>query len=411
MKTSPIVEKVSAVVQKVVLIVFILGCLSIGAAILSKGWYRTWSALQVPTLSPIFADMRTVQGSLRSMELGFNPQLKNPGDPWARVLDYPMIWYWIARLFQLDNETNYVIFICAYILAFLVCCFILLRKSPSIFLLLAIFSWPSLLAVERGNNDLLAFVLIFVGVYLSQSYFGALSILLATVLKIFPVLSVISFLKRPKIFIPLLLVIAGIFLFNIGELRILQAGNSALTDPASVYASYGVNTNMKVIQRMFYGQSTDTYNIIKCIFILFSFILIVILSRIKSFSPASSSALKTDLFMAGGLVFSGTYLITSNWDYRLIFLLLCIPYILSIQSVLVRYSTLIGILLSANAIVMWSTNQYLPVFGATSKYYVFIIVTACLVREVINHMSAISLASMKTYFKKLMHGFRKKEIG
>ena len=384
--------------QKALLVIFTLLCLFIGTAILVFGWTRTWTALHVPTLSPIFADMRTVQGSILSDKLGLDPQISNPGDPWKRSLDYPKIWLWIAKLFQLNNETNFIVFVCVFVLAYIVSCFLLLRNSPSPYLLLVIFSWPSLLAVERGNNDLLVFVLLFAGIALSQGYFRAISILLATVLKVFPVFSVVALAKKPKLFILLVLLSAVYFIGIAGELKVLQAGNTALTDSAAIFATYGFETDMLVIRQFIGGQPAVVYTLLKYGLIVVSLGLSVAISRIKSLKLASSSPFKTDLFIAGGSILAGTYLVTSNWDYRLIFLLLCIPYILSIQSRVVRHSMLIGILLASNAPLIGDFySQPGIMIGVLSRYYVFLMVTACLVREFSVYVPAAFLASGKAY--------------
>lgn len=384
--------------KKVFLIVFILACLSIGASILLNGWFTTWTALHIPSLVPPFADMRTVQGAILSDKQGLDPQISNPGDPWARAMDYPKIWFWIAKLFQLNNETNYIVFVGIYVLAYLVSCFLLLRKFPSVYLLLAIFSWPSLLAVERGNNDLLAFVLILAGIALSQGYFRAISILLATVLKVFPVVSVVTLAKKPKLFILLALLSAIYFIGIAGQLKVLQGGNTALTDPAAIFAAYGFEAHMLMIRQIIRGQPVAVYTLLKYGLIGVSLGLSVAISRIKSLKPASSSPFKTDLFIAGGSLFAGTYLVTSNWDYRLIFLLLCIPYILSIQSRVVRHSMLIGILLASNAPFIGDFyNQPGIMIGNLSLYYVFLMMTACLVREFIAYVPAAFLVSGKAH--------------
>jgi hypothetical protein len=406
--------KVAIDLQKVFpiifIVIFILACLSIMTAILLSGWTPTWQALHQPTLSPPFADMRTVQGALLSEEMGFDPQVTNPGDPWLRAMNYPQIWIWIAKLLQFDNETNFIIFVCAYVLAYIVCCFLLLRNAPSPYVLLAIFSGAPLLAVERGNNDLLVFVLLFAGIGLSEGYFRAVTILLAAVLKIYPFAAFFTLVKKPKILIPLVVIIAGYFVFDMGELMKLQAGNTAFTDPASAFASYGIDTNTKNIQGIFGGQSDATYALVKYALILVSLVLIALIARIKALSPTSPSAFKSDLFIAGGSIFFFTYLTSSNWDYRLVFLLLCMPYILSIQGGFVKHSMLIGILLALNAMLLMDFLGPISFYLATlikhyygsigfylstlSKYYCFIMVSACLVRELYN-----SLAVYFPYFK------------
>ncbi len=369
--------------QNALLVIFVMVCLSIGTAILIRGWTVTWSALHIPTLSPLFADMRTVQGAIISEKQGLDPQINNPGDPWNRPLDYPRIWVWIGKLFQLNRDPNFIIFVCIYILAYLVSCFYLLRNSPSPYLLLAIFSWPSLLAVERGNNDLLVFVLIFAGIALSQGYFRAISILLSTVLKVFPAFSVVTLAKKSKLLFVFLVLLSVVYCIGIaGQLKVLQAGNTALTDPAGIHAAYGFEKNLLVIRQFIGSQPAMTYTLLKYGLMVVSIGLCVALSFTKSIKPASSSSFKTDLFIAGGSIFAGTYLLTSNWDYRLIFLLLCIPYILSIQSRVARHSMLIGILLASNAPLMGNFyNQPVIMMGILCQYFVFLMVTACLVRE------------------------------
>src|SRR5262249_24953523 len=48
------------------------------------GWVRTWSSVYVPTMYPPFADMRVIQGAVRSVEHGYDPRIANVGDPWRR---------------------------------------------------------------------------------------------------------------------------------------------------------------------------------------------------------------------------------------------------------------------------------------------------------------------------------------
>jgi hypothetical protein len=35
------------------------------------GWVRTWSSVYVPSMYPPFADMRVIQGAVRSVERGY----------------------------------------------------------------------------------------------------------------------------------------------------------------------------------------------------------------------------------------------------------------------------------------------------------------------------------------------------
>ena len=412
--------KLRLIFERTLFVIFILIILSIGGSILKNGWTKTWNMLFIPTRSPIFADMRTVQGSLQSEELGFDPQVKNPGDPWYRSMNYPKIWIWIAKLIQLNNETNYVIFICAYILLYLICCFIILRISPSLYVLLVVFSGASLLAVERGNNDLLAFVILFMGIYFSQNYFRAISILLATILKIYPFLLVLIFVKKTKMFIALVLMIAVYFVFTAGELKTIMAGNTALTDPASPIATYGLATTFTNITQLLHAiirlpESTYIILIYIYVFILFSMSLFsIILINRKKIIVNNRSIVITDLFVAGAIIFSGTFILTSNWDYRLIFLLFCIPYLLNLENRILKHSILLSILISSNSMLFTSSKGF-ELIGQSGismcimcKYYTFIMITALLIKESKQYLPIYSLDVLKTNMERLKSGiFRK----
>lgn len=412
--------KLRLIFERILFIIFILIILSIGGSILKNGWTNTWNMLFIPTRSPIFADMRTIQGSIKSEELGFDPQVKNPGDPWYRSMNYPKIWIWIAKLVQFDNETNYIVFICAYILAYLICCFFILRISPSLYVLLVIFSGASLLAVERGNNDLLAFVILFIGIYLSQNYFRAISILLATILKIYPFLLVLIFVKKTKMFIALVLMIAVYFVFTAGELKIIMAGNTALTDPASPIATYGLATTFQNITQLIHAiirlpESTYIILIYIYVFILInmSLLLIILINR-NIIIVNNRSIVITDLFVAGAIIFSGTFILTSNWDYRLIFLLFCIPYLLNLENRILKHSILLSILISSNS-MLFTSNQIFELIGQFGislcimcKYYTFIMITALLIKESKQYLPIYSLDLLRTYMERLKSGiFRK----
>ena len=128
----------------------------------------------------------------------------------------------------------------------------------------------------------------------------------------------------------------------------------------------------------------------------------------------NNSTVITDLFVAGAIIFSGTYIITSNWDYRLIFLLFCIPYILNIQHKLVKHSLLLSILVSSNSMFLSSNTvmQIIGQFGISlcimSKYYTFIMITSLLIKEIKQYLPIYSLKLLKAYIARMKSGiFRK----
>lgn len=367
--------KISVSKTAVVLFTFIFVWTSIWLSVVYFGWKTTWKSLYLPTSLPVFLDMRTVQGSLFSIEDGFDPQLTNPGDPLNRVMNYPLIWVEIAEFFQLNNEINFLLFTSSCIIAYLICCFLLLRDFPSFYILIAMFSGASLLAVERGNNDLIVFTLLFIGIYTSQDYVRYSTFLLAAVLKIYPTFAILTFAKKSRELFILAFLIIAYFAYIGSELKMIQSGNSALGSH-----SYGLINVFRWISS--HGISSGAETTIIVLVVPASLLFVITLTKKVHVNQPEQRTHEADLFITGGAIFTFTYLVTCNWDYRLIFLLFCIPYILSIKNNLVRRSTLISILISLNITIgMNFLTKYIEFISMLSKYYLFLVIFACLLNE------------------------------
>ena len=55
------------------------------------GYDNTWRLWNIPTMSPHFADMRTITHGAESYAQGLDPMIENPGDPWHRRMNYPLL--------------------------------------------------------------------------------------------------------------------------------------------------------------------------------------------------------------------------------------------------------------------------------------------------------------------------------
>jgi hypothetical protein len=56
---------------------------AIFAATTAFGWTRTWRVVGVDSMSPSFADLRTLTGVPSTIGRGIDPLRENPGDPWG----------------------------------------------------------------------------------------------------------------------------------------------------------------------------------------------------------------------------------------------------------------------------------------------------------------------------------------
>lgn len=345
-------------------IIFLLGWFSIFASILFIGWSDTWSMLVIPTMTPEFADMRTVQGALLSLSEGLDPQLNNPGDPWNRTMNYPSIWISISEILNLQNEPNFLIFLSLMVMLFLGCCYHLVRQNPSLILIMLYFSGSTLLAVERGNNDIVIFSILYIAA-MSGSAFHVIGMFFAVLLKIFPILAIPAFVHSFKKLGIMIAVSIVALLILIPEMQKITSGT-----PTSAGLSYGSAS----ISAAFKQFDLIIPSIYISILVLFFSLIFEQIKIIKQRIVAIDVTYREkQMFLIGSCIYIGTFIISSNWDYRLIFLLLCVPYITKINDRLLRYA-LYGMLLCA--FNQWPLGAMLGSFGLGlnifSKIFLFI---------------------------------------
>jgi hypothetical protein len=224
---------------------------------------------------------------------------------------------------------HFLIFGAVIVLSFLLSSAYLVRRFPSAWLLVALFSGSTLLAIERGNNDLLVFFLIFLSLFLPQ-IFQILVISIAFLLKVYPVFAVLSVVLEKRkwwIFLTLLFIVSWVLLPQYSD---ISSGNSA-----GGFLSYGLKSTIEIfidgrylfIRKVLNGNDIlfDTFLLVAFLLALFHIIYYrkkwTALLKIK-LTNKMAQALEVRMFKAGAGIYCGTFIVSSNWDYRLIFLLL-----------------------------------------------------------------------------------------
>ncbi len=354
--------------KKKYLSLFSIGWLGIFLGIFAFGWRSTWSFLLIPVKFPSFSDMRTVQGSLSSIESGFNPQVYNPGDIWERKMNYPTLWSEIAHFFSLDNEINFTLFMFVSVICFLICCASLLKKFPSAVMLIFLFSGSTLLLVERGNNDLIIFSLLYISI-LKLNFFSVPLFLLAVSLKIFPVLSIVAFYEKRKILLMQLIGIFPVLFYLLPELSFIKEGT-----PISAYVSFGSLSLSALAPRLGIEVS---HILISCALFLSSLVLLIASPETFKRNLKNYTQREKLFFLTGSSIFLGSFVLSSNWDYRLIFLVLCIPFLTRIVDAKIKITIFSLLIISSNQLLLHA------VFGAPgaainiiSKTILFVLLSA-----------------------------------
>ena len=154
----------------------------------------------------------------------------------------------------------------------------------------------------------------------------------------------------------------------------MASTNENLVDMALLIA-YGSRT---MIRALFYLSdiynlflNEENYEFFKYIFLLillFYAFIIVILSYLSSLKATDITLNSNErLFLIGSSIYIGTFIFGANADYRLIFLLFTIPYIIDLKNVFIKFILSVSIIISINSFIFQSgeptsTGYFLKAF-------------------------------------------------
>lgn len=325
-----------------------LGAGAIGA--MTQGQVNIWSKFGVPTLSPVFADMRGVTAGWECARRDIDVLVSNPCNPTGARINYPRLWVAPAYL-GLGSGSTVALSLIA-IGVFFVALIAALGRPDVVggLTYVAMLLSPSVMLVaERGNNDLLVFALIVWSCLLMSKRSGLLqaggSFLLSfsAMLKLYPVFAtpaVVGRLRRSAVLRDLLIVIVP-FGFFVGlswlDLQLIDKAT-----PHPIWPAYGLQIALDVVQEstliseigpgrpasgQLFASRWDPGVYLGAAAILCAFG--VLLSRFVPAPKVGESFLPAmNLLRAGAGIFVGTYLVGYNFDYKLIFLLLTVPFLL-----------------------------------------------------------------------------------
>lgn len=341
---------------------YLIAMASIAGVVLALGWDAGWGVLFVDTISPVFGDLRPLQGALHSLAQGFDPYVENPGNLHGTLLNYPPVWLSIASFLGLGDEAHYLAVVLAYDALFVAALAYLLYRFPSWFFLLCALSGAVLMGVERGNVDILFFAILAAAMLLPNGLGRAALILLSAVLKLFPILAAISLVwwgRKDQPFLRILLLPAIVaFLFAAYLALFWTEIMAGLTVTAKAGAmSYGVWVLEFLANERFPGLPVS----LPLIYAGYAavIILLILVSRSLSLSMAlprrgedRASQIADDLFLTGAAIYTLSFLAGANWDYRMVFCLMCVPFMLRSRNGLVVLAFQVLLLLALNQFLL-----------------------------------------------------------
>ena len=302
------------------------------------GWDPTWRSFGVTPLSPHFFDMRVVVAQAACALKGFSPYEVNPCYPIAGI-DLPPVWLWLGYL-GIDGSDAAWLAPLEILAALGVMTALMKGRSITFGLLasIAILSPSVMMGIERGNVDLTIFslvgaaALIFHEQRISRIFYAIALVAFAFVLKLFPMFCVAlasRFNRHTLLFAVAIGVLSVIYLMLISDyIPIIRH-----TAPTTFILSYGYKALFLGLDHLRSEGGLGPIGLTDTWLPLALAVLTVILAALvaafhfhygNSVCTVSNRVAGT-AFLFGAGIYCGTFLLGTNFIYRLMFLLLCLP--------------------------------------------------------------------------------------
>ena len=312
---------------------------------------------------PAFLDFRCYQAVIPTIEAGLNPYTDNSFDPFGRPFNLPYIWIPIVSFINLDNEIVFNLVISLFIFFYCYSVFKIINllncNYKILISLFLIFSSSSMLLIERGNTDMLIFSLILYA-SLSANFLKSSGIIfLASILKVYPIFVFFINFKNKKNFLLGVMFSVIVFLTFFQKLKFFYSGTSSGNDTSFTFGFSAISKGiLKSLDRLNINLPehyflTSLHIHIILIMIVLLFIFAVFLINKKNFFKINFTDIRNRLFLAGSSIYCGCFVFFSSYDYRLIFLILTIPYFFDrLNKFYIIY--LVFVFLSLNSLILFS---------------------------------------------------------
>ena len=305
-----------------------------------------WPWLGVPSGPSIFFDARNVAAAVECSRLGHDPLVDNPCDPWARVMFYPRVWL-VLRWTGLEQRHT-LLFGVVVITVFLVLLLLVLGRLSvveGVVVAAAVCSPAVMFAVERANMDLV----VFSGLALSalvwrrgsaRAEFVAVGlVLLMAVAKLYPAVALLAFLptRRRSTRVAAAVALLVFVLYAVATREDVATISSTATQ--GQYYSYGARILLGELYHGVLGEQWGGSRALAQVMVLLAAVVLGLAlwlwlrhrsRRSAEGEPFPEMPETSDLiaFRMGALVYVGTFVAGNSFDYRLVFLLLTLPYLL-----------------------------------------------------------------------------------
>lgn len=332
---------------------------------------RVLSFVGAVPMSLPYGDYKVIASAIQYHEQGGNPYETGAFDFAGRKYNYPAYWLQMPFLGFDQHHIKYVYIVFASLFAMGLSLVFWRDKTRAwCGYLPFIFSPPVLLALERCNYELVVFFLVVLAVWIgfrSKSHVagwaGGGILYLATVLKVFPVFGFIVFVrdnwKKTFLFLtPFAILSVGYFAYSRPYLKLVHENT-----PWSQYLSFGLNVLPFNMAKWISPESKVLPVYFLAVAWLLAAMVLFISYRLgeRPLPKDESGVYDAVLFRAASGIYIAVFLMGSNFDYRLLFLLATLPFVVrmfredvsSRRTYALYFGCLFGALWLSEANLLW----------------------------------------------------------
>lgn len=241
---------------------------------------------------------------------------------------YPDIW---IKLGEIGNRTLFKYLILIFVIFYLSCCLNILKKYALFTKFFFILSPVSILLVQRGNNDLIIFCLIYLFYITLENYkniyYSLLPYILGIILKIYPIVLIPIFyfkkikINNSKLFVIILALITliSLYLSNFWEAQenYNKAGITLAFNSAVLFKIWNYLDIVEI-----------PHQIISIIILILLFLISI---HNKFYLPYVEKKYETS-FLIGSAIIVSNFFLNEGFVYKLVFLVFIIPLVFEYQN-------------------------------------------------------------------------------
>ena len=343
-------------------------------------WPEFWGALKIPGNNVPFSDYKAHLSFLKCQELGIviskqECTLISSGN--ARINTHPSIWVYLFSLLNLKNPLIYNISI---VTLFTLYFFILIKlfrtyqnNLSKLVLLIFFFSTTNFILIERLATDLVIFLIVYFILNTKNKIFQSLLIFVGFILKYYPIFLITLLTERKKyIFIFLTCLMAFISLFYIKEIQLVNKNIVEMALPIA----YGSRTMLKAFYHLSleynFFLNDKNMNFFRNLTVLsfFMYTLFLVIAGYNNKYLMNTKYKLDKYFLAGASIYVGTFIIGANVDYRLIFLIFTIPYVINLESKLIKNLLIFSYFFSINS--FYFLGDVLSIIFFIKSFFIFL---------------------------------------